>query len=255
MPRQFEKFLLHFVYELTYHNVSIPWDEACHRFHPGFSGNAMRQKLDRLRKELIAEGHLVPPDHTNPLDENGEEFRGFVRANESPCDRDFTSVRVVKWEEPCLDRQRNLPDSKNFVHNRSAQAKVGAANVPKLVLETDDTNEEKVEEMETDSDDEVLVPRRPRRSARTVKRKYYKDTDSDDEAKGNVAQKSTTPGSIDTTVCTAVPTIKCSYLTFNRVVYVNGVPGPLSRLSWQLLDIWTPRRTPICYSVDVSRRV
>ncbi|KAK7755709.1 chaperonin [Diatrype stigma] len=191
LPRQFEKFLLHFVYELTYHNVSIPWDEACHRFHPGFSGNAMRQKLDRLRKELIAEGHLVPPDHANPLDENGEEFRGLVRANESPCDRDFTTVRVVKWEEPCLDRQRNLPDSKNFVHNRAAQAKAGTANIPKLVLAADDANEDKVEETETESDDETLVLRRPRRSARTLKRKYYKDTDSDeDEAKGDVAQKS-----------------------------------------------------------------
>lgn len=150
------KLILHFVYELNRFDCSIPWNEIGHRLHPGFSGNALRQKLDRVRKELIAEGHLVPPEPSHPLDGDGEEFRGLIRANANPRDRDFTTVRIVKWEEPLLDRDCNLPDAKTFVHNRSIRGKADIMNILEPTSEAEDTIvATDDEEAEVDTDDEV----------------------------------------------------------------------------------------------------
>lgn len=150
------KLMLHFVYELNRFDCSIPWNEIGHRLHPGFSGNALRQKLDRVRKELIAEGHLVPPEPSHPLDGDGEEFRGLIRANVNPRDRDFTTVRIVKWEEPLLDRDCNLPDAKTFVHNRAIRGKSEIQNIPDPASEAEHTIVASDEEgAEVYMDDEV----------------------------------------------------------------------------------------------------
>lgn len=49
---------------------------------PGSSGEALTQRLMRLRKELVAEGHLVPPAPQKPGGPIEDvAVRGFVRAH------------------------------------------------------------------------------------------------------------------------------------------------------------------------------
>ncbi|RYP56867.1 hypothetical protein DL769_009841 [Monosporascus sp. CRB-8-3] len=119
-PRMMEKCMLNFVYECMHNHVKIPWEQIAHRFHPGMSANALRQRFDRLRKELIAEGHLVPPTDIS----HAKLYRGLVRANQNPVDGDLKTTRIVRYEEPFLDSDFNLPDSTNFVHNPSSRTRV-----------------------------------------------------------------------------------------------------------------------------------
>ncbi|RYO93422.1 hypothetical protein DL766_000812 [Monosporascus sp. MC13-8B] len=123
-PRMMEKCMLNFVYECMRTQVKIPWDDIAHRFHPGMSANALKQRFDRLRKELIAEGHLVPPTDIS----HGRLYRGMVRANQNPIDGDLKTTRIVRYEEPFLDSDFNLPDSTNFVHNPSIRARAGISD-------------------------------------------------------------------------------------------------------------------------------
>ncbi|RYP09686.1 hypothetical protein DL764_001112 [Monosporascus ibericus] len=123
-PRMMEKCMLNFVYECMCNHVKIPWDQIAHRFHPGMSANALRQRFDRLRKELIAEGHLVPPNDIT----HASLYRGLVRANQNPIDGDLKTTRMVRYEEPFLDADFNLPDSTNFVHNPSTRVRAGRSD-------------------------------------------------------------------------------------------------------------------------------
>ncbi|RYP07331.1 hypothetical protein DL765_009188 [Monosporascus sp. GIB2] len=123
-PRMMEKCTLNFVYECMRTQVKIPWDDIAHRFHPGMSANALKQRFDRLRKELIAEGHLVPPTDIS----HGRLYRGMVRANQNPIDGDLKTTRIVHYEEPFLDSDFNLPDSTNFVHNPSIRSRAGISD-------------------------------------------------------------------------------------------------------------------------------
>ncbi|RYP90242.1 hypothetical protein DL770_003611 [Monosporascus sp. CRB-9-2] len=123
-PRMMEKCMLNFVYECMRSHLKIPWEQIAHRFHPGMSANALRQRFDRLRKELIAEGHLVPPNDIS----HASLYRGLVRANQNPIDGDLKTTRMVRYEEPFLDSDFNLPDSTNFVHNPSARVKAGISD-------------------------------------------------------------------------------------------------------------------------------
>ncbi|RYP36715.1 hypothetical protein DL767_003277 [Monosporascus sp. MG133] len=123
-PRMMEKCMLNFVYECMCSHLKIPWDQIAHRFHPGMSANALRQRFDRLRKELIAEGHLVPPSDIS----HASLYRGLVRANQNPIDGDLKTTRMVRFEEPFLDSDFNLPDSTNFVHNPSTRVRAGISD-------------------------------------------------------------------------------------------------------------------------------
>lgn len=112
-PRMYEKLLLHLQYEMNRHGVAIPWDLVAHRFHPGSSGQAVMQHLNRMRSTLLAEGHLVPPicqkqGSKKPVP---VEIRGYIRA--FPEGHDCVSARPVRWSEPVFDRQFNLPNAHN----------------------------------------------------------------------------------------------------------------------------------------------
>lgn len=106
-----EKLLLHLQYECSRHKVPLPWDAIAHRLHPGSSGAAVIQHLNRLRRELIAEGHLVPPvaSRTGPNDNPDPEIRGFVRADMEGNDK--TTTRPVMFDEYHEDRRFTLPDA------------------------------------------------------------------------------------------------------------------------------------------------
>ncbi|EGX93189.1 hypothetical protein CCM_04561 [Cordyceps militaris CM01] len=114
-PRMAEKLLLHLHYECTRHKIVLPWDSIAHRLHPGSSGAAVVQHLNRVRKELIREGHLVPPVCQKPSSGSGVDpgIRGFVRLD--PDGEDKETTRPVRFDEKYDDLRFNLPDS--FQHS------------------------------------------------------------------------------------------------------------------------------------------
>ncbi|KAK1777875.1 hypothetical protein QBC45DRAFT_393832 [Copromyces sp. CBS 386.78] len=115
-PRMAEKLLLHIQYECSRYRVDIPWDSIAHRLHPGSTGSAIHQHLNRLRSHLIAEGHLVPPICQKPGSRVfvDPHIRGYVRANQENPDDQLTT-RPVRFDEPLEDRKFNLPDAvENF---------------------------------------------------------------------------------------------------------------------------------------------
>lgn len=106
-----EKLLLQIHYECWRHKIQLPWDAIAHRLHPGSSGAAVLQHLMRLRRDLISEGHLVPPMPNKPgagstLD---PEIRGYIR--KYPEGRDRTTTRPVMFDESIDDLKFNLPDA------------------------------------------------------------------------------------------------------------------------------------------------
>ncbi|KAF7542860.1 hypothetical protein G7Z17_g11215 [Cylindrodendrum hubeiense] len=110
-PRMAEKLLLHLQYECSRHKIELPWDSIAHRLHPGSTGAAVSQHLGRLRRELTAEGHLVPPMLQRPgvggaVD---PDIRGFVRKDDEGDDK--LSTRPVRFSEKHDDRRFNLPDA------------------------------------------------------------------------------------------------------------------------------------------------
>ncbi|KAG6011663.1 hypothetical protein E4U54_007964 [Claviceps lovelessii] len=111
-PRMAEKLLLHIQYECSRHKINMPWDAIAHRLHPGSSGQAVCQHIHRLRRELVAEGHLVPP----PLHKSGSfvdpQIRGYTRQNVDT--NDLETTRPVTFDERLDDPKLNLPDAANL---------------------------------------------------------------------------------------------------------------------------------------------
>ncbi|KAG5952024.1 hypothetical protein E4U53_001796 [Claviceps sorghi] len=109
-PRMAEKLLLHIQYECSRHKITLPWDAIAHRLHPGSSGQAVCQHIHRLRRELVAEGHLVPP---MPSQKSGSlidpEIRGYTRQNVDT--NDLETTRPVTFDERLDDPKLNLPDA------------------------------------------------------------------------------------------------------------------------------------------------
>ncbi|KAG5926041.1 hypothetical protein E4U42_003704 [Claviceps africana] len=112
-PRMAEKLLLHIQYECSRHKITLPWDAIAHRLHPGSSGQAVCQHIHRLRRELVAEGHLVPP---MPSQKSGSlfdpEIRGYTRQNVDT--NDLETTRPVTFDERLDDPKLNLPDAANL---------------------------------------------------------------------------------------------------------------------------------------------
>ncbi|KAL7963605.1 hypothetical protein V8C34DRAFT_310530 [Trichoderma compactum] len=109
-PRMTEKLLLHMHYECIRHKVNIPWDAIAHRLRPGSSGQAILQHVNRVRKELLAEGHMVPPPahKTSPSTPYDPTIRGYVR---DPTSDDKLATRSVGFDEKLDDAKINLPDA------------------------------------------------------------------------------------------------------------------------------------------------
>ncbi|EHK24463.1 uncharacterized protein TRIVIDRAFT_199076 [Trichoderma virens Gv29-8] len=109
-PRMAEKLLLHIHYECARHKVNVPWDAIAHRLHPGSSGQAVLQHVNRLRKELLSEGHMVPPlaHKTSPSAPYDPTIRGYVRDLTSD---DKLATRSVGFDEKLDDAKINLPDA------------------------------------------------------------------------------------------------------------------------------------------------
>ncbi|ROW04050.1 hypothetical protein VSDG_00741 [Cytospora chrysosperma] len=99
-PRMAERLLLDIQYECARNNVDLPWDRIAHRMNPGSSSSAIHHYLWRTRQQLIAEGHLVPPqvglDGLRAAN-NGSDARGFVCNPEERVD--LTTTGVVGWND------------------------------------------------------------------------------------------------------------------------------------------------------------
>ncbi|CEJ80473.1 hypothetical protein VHEMI00653 [[Torrubiella] hemipterigena] len=102
-----DKLLQHIMYECARHKINIPWDAIAHRFHPGSSGTAIVQHLNRTRRELIAEGHLVPPMTHGAEATQDLNIRGFIRRDTSGSDSETT--RPVEFGEKVEDLRVSLP--------------------------------------------------------------------------------------------------------------------------------------------------
>ncbi|KHO02049.1 uncharacterized protein MAM_01050 [Metarhizium album ARSEF 1941] len=129
-PRMAEKLLLHIHYECTRHRLQLPWDAIAHRFHPGSSGAAIIQHINRLRREILAEGHLVPPltqrSSATPVDPN---VRGFVR-QDTECG-DIEATRPVYFGERIDDPKFSLPCDLSFLDEEESmepQAGLGTSS-------------------------------------------------------------------------------------------------------------------------------
>ena len=116
-----EKLLLHLLFECSRHQVEIPWDAIAHRFHPGSSGSALVQHLNRLRSTLIAEGHLVPPLAQKPgvRSQIDPTIRGYIR--DETESGDVYATRAVRFDEKIEDRKFNLPDAYDNPNGGSGQ--------------------------------------------------------------------------------------------------------------------------------------
>lgn len=121
--------------------VELPWDAIAHRFHPGSSGTAVQQHLNRMRKDLVAEGHLVPPpfNKAKPADPS---IRGFMRADEEGDD--ITTVRPIRYDEDVPDRKFSLPVGDRVIHHSD--------------VEGEDEQEEEEEEEEEEPEEQRLLP-------------------------------------------------------------------------------------------------
>lgn len=134
-----EKLLLHISYECFRNKIHMPWDAIAHRLHPGSTGAAVAQHFNKVRQDLIAEGHVVPPVANKPG--NGSsldpEIRGYVRMHPDGPDRDTT--RPVKFSEHLPDAKFNLPDSFGFEDDEEENEDV--MNVDGSVDFTDEESE------------------------------------------------------------------------------------------------------------------
>ncbi len=106
-----EKLLLHIQYECSRYKIDLPWDSIAHRLHPGSSGGAILQHMNRLRNTLVAEGHLVPPICQKPGSRVSVDptIRGYVRKHTEGLDS--VTTRAVPFTEIMDDRKFNLPDA------------------------------------------------------------------------------------------------------------------------------------------------
>lgn len=109
-----EKLLLHIQYECARHKIGLPWDAIAHRLRPGSSGAAVQQHLGRLRRELITEGHLVPPVPQRPGNNErlDPEIRGFIR--EDMDGEDVDTTRAIRFDDVVPDRRFPVPSVYNL---------------------------------------------------------------------------------------------------------------------------------------------
>lgn len=105
-----EKLILHMHYECARHKLNMPWNAIAHRLHPGSSGAALLQHLNRVRRDLLTEGHMVPPLAQKPslaAQFREPNLRGYIR--KFPHGNDTTTTRPVYFDEKIEDLKQSLP--------------------------------------------------------------------------------------------------------------------------------------------------
>jgi hypothetical protein len=147
-----EKVLLHLLYESEVRNISLPLDFVAHRLYPGATGEALRQRAERLRKELIAEGHLVPPKAGKKKTNLDAKVRGHIR--KVPGDsKNILETREVLFTEPLNDAEFNDPTGYQLVHNKSSQNKTPKATAAVVKRDESDANCNSASESSDEAED------------------------------------------------------------------------------------------------------
>jgi hypothetical protein len=100
-----EKLLLHVQYECQRQGVQIPWDKVVHRLSPGSSGATAQQHLNKVRDQLVAEGHMVPPLIGKLGAPAPDAPRGFIR---DMSQNDPYVTKAVHWGDHVEDRKDSL---------------------------------------------------------------------------------------------------------------------------------------------------
>lgn len=119
-PRMMEKLMLHMHYECARHKLNMPWNAIAHRLHPGSSGAALLQHLNRVRRDLLIEGHLVPPLAQKPslvAQSREPNLRGYIR--KFPYGNDTTTTRPVYFDEKIEDLKQSLPYGEEAAHDQA----------------------------------------------------------------------------------------------------------------------------------------
>lgn len=182
-----EKAFLHLLYECEIRNIDLPLDFVAHRLCPGATGEAMTQRAERLRKELIAEGHVVPPKAGKKGTNLNAEIRGHIRKYPGDA-KNLLETRDVLFTEPMEDVAHADPTAYMLVHNRQSRDKrvKATAGSGKNVIHdahhnSDSESSDSAGESEVDE-----TPKKSRHSARlrSVPKKSLKeasDNDAEDE--------------------------------------------------------------------------
>jgi hypothetical protein len=100
-----EKLMLHVQYECQRQGVQIPWDKVVHRLSPGSSGATAQQHLNKLRDQLVTEGHMVPPLIGKLGVPAPDAPRGYIRDMTSD---DPHLTKEVFWSDHVEDRKESL---------------------------------------------------------------------------------------------------------------------------------------------------
>lgn len=178
-----EKAFLHLLYECEVRNINLPLDFVAHRMYPGATGDALRQRAERLRKELIAEGHLVPPKAGKKRTNLNPKVRGYIRKHPGDADN-ILETREVLFTEPLDDIEFNDPTGYQLVHNRQARSNISKAFQTafnrKQVGSDDNSNVDSESSDEAEESDAEFI-QQARSSARllSLPKKYLKDESSE----------------------------------------------------------------------------
>ncbi|KAI1852662.1 hypothetical protein JX266_002203 [Neoarthrinium moseri] len=126
-PFTMEKAFLHLIYECDVQGIELPLDHVAHRLWPGATGEALRQRCERLRNEFIAAGHLVPPKIRRGQ-QVSNLIRGVVRANpEDP--NDPLTTRDVPFTEAYNENPVHDDSAFTYAHNKTSRKKGAAPTV------------------------------------------------------------------------------------------------------------------------------
>ncbi|KAJ2902367.1 proteinrelated to RNA-binding protein cabeza [Zalerion maritima] len=148
-PRMAEKLLLCVIYEVEKqaHEANqenkfktglgtapggIPWSKVAQRISPGSSGSAIKQKLEKVRLQVLEEGHFVPPVASFGIGAtHDDKVRGYI-------------------EKP-NGTHRELLFDEDYEHPKASYIKPGKKSLPtrKEALEASKAAEE--DELETES--------------------------------------------------------------------------------------------------------
>jgi hypothetical protein len=94
------------------------------------------QHINRLRKELVSEGHLVPPVAQKPGTSSATDpnIRGYIRQDMHGEDRE--TVRPVYFGEKVEDAKFNLPDAFDGNELSEEESAMSASPTPQRPVRT-----------------------------------------------------------------------------------------------------------------------
>jgi len=129
-----EKVLAILRFECKKKGIEVPWDLVMRRLCPGATAQSLLQYLDKLRPQMLKEGHLVPPPLSSARTPGLENIRGYI---EERFGTEKTLIRAVGWDEQIEDRKFNRVDEdviRESGQYRSIQAMMAHGDIPEVPI-------------------------------------------------------------------------------------------------------------------------